>query len=303
MTTSQQARALDTDPDAARRQELREFLRGRRARVSPAQAGLPDGGARRRTPGLRREEVAVLAGVGVSWYQWLEQGRDITVSPQVLDAVSRVLLLDEPERRHLYLLAGLNPPVQTPEPAPVSDGLRRLIDAWTPFPAHVLDPYWNIVAFNDAAGLVFDYSTGMNCLVSYFVNPVNRAREADWASGAAAVVAQFRMAAAERPGDHGYRQIVDQLDRESPEFGELWARGDVRPPGQLTKVIAHPTAGELVFESTQLKVPARPDLTIVMLNPVAGTGTAERLEWLTSPQGRRTTLRSVGAAAYARPHD
>ncbi|MFE9423425.1 helix-turn-helix transcriptional regulator [Kitasatospora sp. NPDC006697] len=303
MTTSQQARVLESDPDAQRRQQLREFLRSRRARVTPVQAGLPDGGARRRTPGLRREEVAVLAGVGVSWYQWLEQGRDITVSPQVLDSVSRVLRLDEPERRHLYLLAGLNPPVQTPDPAPVSDGLRRLIDAWMPFPAHVLDPYWNIVAFNDAAGLLFGYTTDTNCLVAYFTNPVNRAREADWASGAEAVLAQFRLAAAERPGDHGYQRILAELSEQSPEFGELWARGDVRAPGQLTKVLAHPTAGELHFESTQLKVPARPDLTIVMLNPVAGTGTAEQLEWLTSPEGRRTTLRPVGPAAYARPHD
>jgi transcriptional regulator with XRE-family HTH domain len=294
MTTTQQraARALD-DPTAGRRTELRDFLMSRRARVSPAEAGLPDGGARRRTPGLRREEVAVLAGVGVSWYQWLEQGRDITVSPQVLDSVARVLRLDDPERRHLYLLAGLNPPVQTPEPAPVTDGLRRLIDAWMPFPAHVLDPYWNIIAFNDAAQLVFDYTPGTNCLLSYFVNPVNRAREPDWAAGAAAVVAQFRLATAERPGDHGYRQILEQLDDQVPEFAELWARGDVRAPGQLTKVIAHPTAGELHFEATQLRVPARPDLTIVMLNPVPGTETAARMEWLTSPEGRRTTLHQV----------
>lgn len=131
MTTSQ---ALTSDPDLQRRRDLREFLMTRRARVTPAEAGLPDGGARRRTPGLRREEVAVLAGVGVSWYQWLEQGRDITVSPQVLDAVSRVLRLNDAERRHLYVLAGLNPPLPSAAAAPVSDGLRRLIDAWMPFP-------------------------------------------------------------------------------------------------------------------------------------------------------------------------
>ncbi|AXE85802.1 hypothetical protein C1703_12375 [Streptomyces sp. Go-475] len=113
-----------------RRSELREFLMSRRARVSPAEVGLPDGGARRRTPGLRREEVAVLAGVGASWYQWLEQGRDISVSPQVLDSVARVLRLRDAERRHLYLLAGLNPPVPAVEPErrDMCDGLRRLID-------------------------------------------------------------------------------------------------------------------------------------------------------------------------------
>ncbi len=132
-----------------RRRELREFLMSRRARVTPADAGLPDGGARRRTPGLRREEVAVLAGVGASWYQWLEQGRDISVSPQVLDSVGRVLRLSNAERRHLYLLAGLNPPEREvePEKRDMCDGLQRLIDTWMPYPAHIMDRYYNGVLY------------------------------------------------------------------------------------------------------------------------------------------------------------
>nr|WP_184942428.1 helix-turn-helix transcriptional regulator [Kitasatospora kifunensis] len=278
-----------------RRRCLREFLMSRRARVSPAEAGLPDGGARRRTPGLRREEVAVLAGVGVSWYQWLEQGRAITVSPQVLDAVSRVLRLDESERRHLYLLAGLNPPLPRPELGPVSDGLRRLIDAWMPFPAHVLDAYWNIVCFNEAAGLVFGFEEGdTNCLANFFLSPAYRSRDAVWQENAPAVVAQFRVAASERPGDQGFQLIVDDLCERSAEFAELWALGDVRAAGELGKTVHHPTAGPLHFESTQLRVPARPDLTIVMANPLPGTDTAERLERLASPEGRRATLRPAG---------
>ncbi|MCX4749059.1 helix-turn-helix transcriptional regulator [Kitasatospora sp. NBC_01287] len=264
----------------------------RRARVTPAEAGLPDGGGRRRTPGLRREEVAVLAGVGVSWYQWLEQGREITVSPQVLDAVSRVLRLDEAERRHLYLLAGLNPPLPAAVQAPVSDGLRRLIEAWMPFPAHVLDPYWNTVAFNDAAGMVFGYGEAdTNCLVSYFMSPIYRERDANWHRNAAAVVGQFRVAASERPGDPGYQLIVDDLMAQSTEFREIWERNDVHAAGQLGKVVNHPTAGQLHFESTQLRVPARSDLTIVLHTPLPDTGTAEQLEWLATPEGRRTTIR------------
>ncbi|MDJ0347218.1 helix-turn-helix transcriptional regulator [Streptomyces sp. H10-C2] len=278
-----------------RRQELREFLMARRARISPTEAGLPDGGARRRTPGLRREEVAVLAGVGVSWYQWLEQGREITVSPQVLDAVARVLKLNGSERRHLYGLAGLNPPL--PEAAPGSDfcdGLHRLIDAWMPFPAHVMDAYWNIIAFNDAAGLAFAFTPDdTNCLVTFFTSPRYRGRVDHWDELAASVVAQYRAAVSERPDDEGFRAVVEELAAVSPEFAEIWARGDVQASGQTLKEIIHPTAGSLHFESTQLRIPARPDLTIVMHNPLPGTDTAAKLERLTSPEGRRDTMRPV----------
>ncbi|MBH1933170.1 helix-turn-helix domain-containing protein [Streptomyces sp. AV19] len=264
----------------------------RRARVSPAEAGLPDGGARRRTPGLRREEVAVLAGVGASWYQWLEQGREITVSPQVLDAVARVLRLSGTERRHLYVLAGLNPPLPdsvVEDPEYMCDGLLRLLDGWMPNPAHVMDPYWNTVAYNESAALVMGFRPEIrqNCLISFFTDPVYRSRAANWEENAECVVAQYRAACSERPGDEGFEVIVGELAAESPEFAELWARNDVEPAGLLTKEYAHPVAGTLYFENSPLRVPARPDLTIVLHNPVPGTGTAERVEWLNSPEGRR----------------
>ena len=282
--------------DARRRADLREFLMIRRARVSPADAGLPDGGARRRTPGLRREEVAVLAGVGVSWYQWLEQGRDITVSGQVLDSVSRVLLLDEAERRHLYVLAGLNPPLAraAAEQAPVSAGLTRIIDTWMPFPANIIDRYWNNIVFNEAGAAIFDFNDQCrNCLVNYFTNPVYRGRLPEWQEDAALVVAEYRACAAEYPEDEGFREIVDDLARISPCFAELWARVDVRRPGQRIKAINHPLVGELYFESTQLKMPLRPDLTVVLHNPAPGTDTATKLEWLATPEARRGSLRQV----------
>ncbi|GAA0328266.1 helix-turn-helix transcriptional regulator [Streptomyces blastmyceticus] len=274
-----------------RRQELREFLMSRRARVSPADVGLPDGGARRRTPGLRREEVAVLAGVGASWYQWLEQGRDITVSPQVLDAVARVLKLAGPERRHLYALAGLNPPPPESEYGAeyLCAGLHRLIEGWMPYPAHIMDPYWNIVSYNESAALVMGFrpETVQNCLVTFFTDPVYRSRAANWEDNAHCVVAQFRAAWSERPDDEGFQAVVAELAEESEEFVALWARGDVCEGGQLVKEMEHPLVGALHFESTQLRVPARPDLTIVMHNPVPESGTAAKVEWLTSPEGRR----------------
>ncbi|MFI9718364.1 helix-turn-helix transcriptional regulator [Streptomyces sp. NPDC052396] len=269
----------------------------RRARVSPAQAGLPDGGARRRTPGLRREEVAVLAGVGASWYQWLEQGRDITVSPQVLDSVARVLRLDHTERRHLYVLAGLNPPLPDsgyPQDY-LCDGLHRLIDGWMPFPAHIMDPYWNTIAYNEAAGLVMGFRPEIrqNCLIDFFTDPFYRSRANNWQENAVVVVAQYRAACSERPDDEGFAEVIAELSAASAEFTELWARNDIRPAGQLIKEYTHPLVGVLHLEATQLRIPARPDLVIVFHNPVPDTGTAAKLEWLTSPEGRRGGMYSV----------
>ncbi|ATL27668.1 helix-turn-helix transcriptional regulator [Streptomyces formicae] len=290
---------------AHRLSELREFLMSRRARVSPAEAGLPDGGARRRTPGLRREEVAVLAGVGASWYQWLEQGRDISVSPQVLDSVARVLKLSSAERRHLYVLAGLNPPA--PEVAQddwgMCEGLHRLINNWMPYPAHIMDAYWNCVMYNDAAASVLGMrsETSENCLLTFFSDPIYRARATSWQRNAPQVVAMYRAACSELPEDDGFSAVIEEAKATSAEFAELWERRDILPGGQVAKEIEHPVVGTLFLESTQLKVPARPDLTIVMHTPMPGAGpdggdavdTAGKLAWLASPEGRRGSIYPV----------
>jgi transcriptional regulator with XRE-family HTH domain len=257
-----------------RRSELREFLMSRRARVAPAEVGLPDGGARRRTPGLRREEVAVLAGVGASWYQWLEQGRDISVSPQVLDSVARVLRLSDVERRHLYLLAGLNPPVPevASEKRDMCEGLRRLIDTWMPYPAHIMDMYYNCLLYND---------------------PLYRSRSKSWERNARTVVAQFRAACSARPDDEGYQEVLAQVKEASSDFTRLWEQRDIEDAGQIRKELDHPLVGLLCVESTALKVPARPDLTIVLHTPLDEANTAAKLEWLASPEGRRGAMYPV----------
>jgi transcriptional regulator with XRE-family HTH domain len=275
-----------------RLRELREFLISRRARVTPAEAGLPDGGARRRTPGLRREEVAVLAGVGASWYQWLEQGRDISVSPQVLDSVARVLRLSDAERRHLYVLAGLNPPAPRPASDSGAEGLRRLIDTWMPYPAHIMDAYYNCVIYNDAAAVVLGMrpDTTQNCLVDFFTDQLYRSRSKSWERNARTVVAQFRAAAAARPDDEGFQELLDELAASSAEFAALWAQRDIEDAGQIRKELDHPLVGLLVVESTALRVPARPDLTIVLHTPLEEANTAAKLEWLASPEGRRGTM-------------
>ncbi|MEV7208797.1 MULTISPECIES: helix-turn-helix transcriptional regulator [unclassified Streptomyces] len=280
-----------------RRSELRKFLMSRRARVSPAEVGLPDGGARRRTPGLRREEVAVLAGVGASWYQWLEQGRDISVSPQVLDAVGRVLRLSNAERRHLYVLAGMNPPAAEVEPArrDMCEGLRRLIDTWMPYPAHIMDRYYNCVMYNDAAAMVLGMrpETTWNCIVDFFTDPLYRSRARSWERNARTVVAQFRATCAANPDDEGFQQVLADLKEASAEFAALWEERDIEDAGQIRKELDHPLVGLLSLESTALQVPARPDLTIVLHTPLDEANTAAKLEWLASPEGRRGAMYPV----------
>ncbi|GAA3092139.1 helix-turn-helix transcriptional regulator [Streptosporangium carneum] len=271
-----------TSESARRRHEqLRDFLRIRRARLTPGDVGIPAAG-RRRTPGLRREEVAMLAGVGVSWYTWLEQGRDITVSAEVLDAIARALRLSEPERVHLYLLAGLNPPPADGTPGTeVTPEVRRLLDAWGRRPAVLRDRYWNVLAFNDTARAVFDFDgTAHNCLITFFTSPRYRAVHDVWISAASAVVAAYRADSAHFPDDPGFRRVVDDLSVASPEFAELWERHEVGVPVQAVNALRHPEAGELFFDATTLAVADHPDWRLVLYNPRPGTDTDGRLEGL-----------------------
>ncbi|MEC3956620.1 helix-turn-helix transcriptional regulator [Nocardia sp. CDC153] len=267
--------------EGVRREQLREFLRDRRARVRPEQVGLPAAG-RRRTPGLRREEVAVLAGVGVSWYTWLEQGRDITVSGEVLDAVAGALRLDAVERAHLYVLAGLNPPCRAGDSGPeIAPALRNLLDAWDPRPAVLRDRYWNVLGFNDSARAVFGYAGPRhNCLVTYFTNPRYLAMREVWAEAAPAVVAAYRADSALCPGDPGFDAVLTELSSRSDEFAALWARHDVGVARQSVNALRHPEVGELYFDTTPLTVTDQPDRHIVLYNPRPDTATAEALDRL-----------------------
>lgn len=235
----------------------------------------------------------MLAGVGVSWYQWLEQGRDITVSPQVLDAVARVLRLNDAERRHLYVLAGLNPPLTAAWNCPqLTDDLERLVEGWMPKPAHLIDRLWNLISTNESARLVLGYQLGQNdnCLASFFLDPMFRTIDRNWSATARIVVAQYRSAMSQHPGDEGFTQIVDDLAVRSSDFAELWALHEARPAITMRKVLDHPTAGELRFESTQLQIPGQSELIMVFHNPVAGSGTTERVERLIAEAPRRLTV-------------
>jgi transcriptional regulator with XRE-family HTH domain len=265
----------------SRRAELREFLVSRRARVSPAEAGLDSDGRRRRTPGLRREEVAVLSGVSPSWYQWLEQGRDISVSAHVLESVARVLKLNEAERRHLYLLAEMNPPLPLmTEAHGAPAALTRLMQAWAPNPAHVIDRYWNKVAYNEAARVAFGFDSGpLNCMVRFFTDDRYRTDLNESAGVAESLVSYYRGVAAGYPRDDGFRSVIDEVSTLSSAFDRLWATGDVAGDADLLKEFAHPDAGALRFEGSQLQIPGHPDLTLVLHTP-KDADTKDRLNML-----------------------
>ncbi|MER7129413.1 helix-turn-helix transcriptional regulator [Streptosporangium saharense] len=257
-----------TSESTRRRERLRDFLRARRARLTPGDVGIPTAG-RRRTPGLRREEVAMLAGVGVSWYTWLEQGRDITVSTGVLDAIAEALRLGEPERAHLYSLAGLNPPCSPAGSGLPSPELRHLLDGWEGRPAVLRDRHWDVLAFNDTARNVFGFTDDAvhNCLVTFFTSPRYLAMRETWLSAAPAVVAAYRADWARFPGDPGFERVVTGLGAVSPDFAELWERHEVGVPAQAVNALRHPQTGELFFDTTTLTVADRPDLHLVLYNP------------------------------------
>lgn len=270
---------LSAEARVRRSGEIREFLRSRRARVTPAEAGMAVGGMHgRRTPGLRREEVAVLAGVGVSWYTWLEQGREINVSAQVLDAIARVLRMDTAEREHLYLLAGLNPPrVPVSARRPIPDELLAVIESWLPRPAYLMDRHWNLVAVNRAAALVFGYGEGdHNCLVTFFTSARYRSSLVHWRDAAQVIVGQFRADAARYPDDAEFGRLAADMCAVSPEFAEVWAEHGISDTTSGSKAVAHPEAGMLLFDYTTLTLPDLPGHRLMLHTP-ADAATAERL--------------------------
>ncbi|MFF4170802.1 helix-turn-helix transcriptional regulator [Streptomyces sp. NPDC001744] len=291
MTTS-----LNAVREPRRREELKHFLRTRRERLKPEDVGIPPG-ARRRTPGLRREEVAMLAGIGASWYTWLEQGRDIKVSEQVVDAISRTLLLDAVERDHLYRLVGMNPPQRAADDLADTAQLTSLVEGWMPSPAYVIDRCWDIVELNRAAGLVFGFGErDTNCLVSFFTNPVFRARHRYWAEVAPGLVSEFRRDAARYPEEARFASISRRLTEESEEFAELWSRYELTAKSQGTKAIDHPRAGFMIFDHSVLEIPDRPGIRLMLHTARPGTETREKVVELLGRDERkgRISLVEVG---------
>ncbi|MCF3148615.1 helix-turn-helix transcriptional regulator [Streptomyces platensis] len=269
--------------DAARRAELAAFLRSRRERITPEQVGLPRG-ARRRTPGLRREEVAHLGAVGVTWYTWLEQARDIHVSPQVLDAVARALLLDRAERSHLFALAGAVDPMPGRECTGVTRELWQLLHQLTPFPAVVQNSRFDILAYNRTYGrLLCDLDAvpeeDRNCMWLAFTHPVWRAGLGDLEATLRVMAAKFRASMAEHLAEPAWKALVARLMEASPEFREIWAQHEVLRPVSAVKVFRHPRVGPLQLTATSLWTGPNPGPKLLYYTPVDEMS-RERLEQL-----------------------
>jgi transcriptional regulator with XRE-family HTH domain len=264
-----------------RREHLAQFLRARRDALSPADVGLPEGRARR-TKGLRREEVALLAGVSVTWYTWLEQGRPINASVDVLDALARTLRLSDAEHQHLLTLAGRPTADSVPDTDHAPDALVRLIASMDPAPAYVLGPRWEFLAWNRAQRLLYPMIDQLdeddrNLLWVMFAEPTARALVGDWDEQARRILAEFRAGTAERRTDPLVVQLVSRLVEASPEFAEWWPQLDVAQFETRVRRYHHPVAGDLAFEYQQLTPSEWPSLKVVCQLPLPGDDSAERL--------------------------
>lgn len=278
-----------------------EFLRSRRDRIAPEQVGLPRGVGGRRVPGLRREEVALIAGVSPDYYVRLEQGRTAHVSDQVLDAVARALSFTDVETEHLHNLArptrekaaGRVPVAAQDEP------LARLLETMTGAPAVLLDTRLDILAANAAAEAVFaisDMSPPRNAARQLFLHPEARRLYGNWQDIAAETVAQLRLSTGRSPNDARLATLIGELAIRSEPFRQLWAQGDVREKRVGAVQLTHPLVGAMTFQYHFLTVPARPDRALMTYLPEAGSPTADALavllSWVAHPTA--TPLQTPG---------
>ncbi|MBS0521748.1 MAG: helix-turn-helix domain-containing protein [Proteobacteria bacterium] len=253
------------------------YLKGRRAKLDPAAFGFPP--ERRRTPGLRREEVAQRANISPTWYTWLEQGRGGAPSADVLDRIARALMLTDVEREHLFLLGlGRPPDVRYQKNEGVTPRLQRVLDALEPSPAFIRTATWDIAAWNRAATVMLtDYGAlppeQRNILRFIFLDPRVRAAQYDWESVARFVVGAFRVDAARAGAAAVVEPLVDELCRLSPEFKAMWHDNDVRSHGEGVKHLRHPILGPIAFEYSLFAVDGRSDLSMVVYNPATPADT------------------------------
>ena len=251
------------------RQELGAFLVSRRARIKPKDIGLPEG--RRRTAGLRREEVALLAGVSVSWYTWLEQGRDIRVSPAVLERISEVLRLSRVEVVHLFTLADeLAPPDRHTNG--VTDNLRLMVDAIEPYPAYIRNGHWDILAWNSACAELFtDFGAfephERNTLRLIFVHAADQSLAVNWEVMARNSMEFFRIARAMAVDKKPFDDLIAELCTLSPKFREWWPQQDVTILSEGVERLQHPTRGPLDVSYVVLTPEGRPDLSLITFIP------------------------------------
>jgi transcriptional regulator with XRE-family HTH domain len=257
---------------------LGRFLRDRRTRLDPATFGFKAG--RRRTPGLRREEVAQRANISPTWYTWLEQGRGGAPSADVLDRIAAGMMLTEPEREHLFILAFGHPPeARYKGHEGITPRLQHVLDAMPASPAIIKTATWDVVAWNEAAtALLTDYSRlppeQRNILRLIFSDSRVQAAQEDWLSVARFAVGAFRADAARAGASAEITQLVEELSRTSAEFEALWRNNDVVGHSEGVKRLRHPEIGSIELEFSSFAVEGRPDLNMMVFNPVTSEGAA-----------------------------
>lgn len=249
--------------NADRRRELGVFLRSRRERITPAEAGLP-ATSRRRTPGLRREEIAVLAGISATWYTYLEQGRDVRPSDQVLAALATALRLDRSEEDHLFHLAGA--PAGTPAPAPLPPEVTAVPGLLQPNPAYVLGPAYDVLSHNEATAALFPGLDWENPNFARWVFTGSDSRHVliDWEVEARGLLARLRALTARHPGETRFSLLVQELHDASPEVRSWWPRYEVQPRHGGRKRLRHRELGEVEYAYTAFHLAERPDHTLVV---------------------------------------
>jgi transcriptional regulator with XRE-family HTH domain len=266
--------------------QLGAYLKDRRAKLDPAALGFPM--TRRRTPGLRREEVAQRANVSATWYTWLEQGRGGSPSMDVLDRIARALMLTNVEREHLFFIALGHPPeVRYQAKEGISPRIQRVLDALEFSPAFVKTVTWDLVAWNRAAAAFFGYDAlgpeQRNILRRFFFDPQVRG-VFDWESAARFAVAAFRADTARAGASANVQTLVDELRRLSPDFERLWRENDVITHGEGTKHFRHPVAGTLDVEYSAFSIDGRPDLNLVIYNPATADDVNKMRKLMASTQ-------------------
>jgi transcriptional regulator with XRE-family HTH domain len=272
---------------ASRRRELAHFLRTRRGRIQPGEVGLPHT-PRRRTPGLRREELALLAGISATWYTYLEQARDVRVSDQVLTSLARVLGLDDSERDHLFLLAH-GDPVPDRAPSEVLDPkVARLLHILEPHPAYVTGARWDVLGWNQAAARLFtDFGAlpegHRNMVWWVFTDPAARRILVDWEGEAQALLARFRAAVARHLDDPRFTSLVGELRAVSPEAQAWWPRHDVRGSSGGSKRLRHQEAGVFTLDHNVLEIANVAEQRLVVYAAEPGTQAETALRLLTEP--------------------
>jgi transcriptional regulator with XRE-family HTH domain len=269
--------------DEIRRRELSELLRTRRARLAPLTEGLPDTG-RRRTPGLRREEVAQLAGMSATWYTWLEQKRPIQVSRRILDSLARVLKLEAAERMQLFQLALPEPAAESPaKPEAVTPLIRRMLDRFDPIPAFIMGRRWDVLAWNQAARAFFlDFeqipANERNIIWLVFTDSTLRKLMVDWSSRARDSLARFRADYGRHAGDPHFAQLVERLKAISNEFAEWWPRYDIQPMTEGRREYNHPVVGRMTVEHTAFLADANLELRLLLLFAAGERGSIEKMQ-------------------------